>query len=331
VTDTRTPASVVERTRHVAAGSPVAAVHFLGDTAAFVLSDEVLLLAPGGEERRVQASGGILSSACDGKRLVLGSDDGAVAAVDAGGALETVAADAKRRWIDHLALAPGAVGWSAGKQAFVKSQKGEPRALDLPSSAGGLVFAPKGLRLAIAHYQGVSLWFPNADAAPERFEWKGSHLAITFSPDGRFLITAMQEPMLHAWRLADRKDLRMSGYAAKVRSLGWTTDGKWLATSGADQVILWPFQGKDGPMGKEPRMVAPAPSLVTIVACHPAQDVVAAGYANGMVLLVRIADGADIVGKRPGDAPVSALAWNASGTMLAWGTEGGEAGVVDLV
>ena len=46
--------------------------------------------------------------------------------------------------------------------------------------------------------------------------------------------------MLHGWRLADRKHLRMSGYSAKVRSLSWSGDGDWLATSGSEQLILWP-------------------------------------------------------------------------------------------
>ena len=69
-------------------------------------------------------------------------------------------------------------------------------------------FAPKGLRLAIAHYNGATLWFPNASAAPQKLEWKGSHLGITVSPDGRFLITAMQEPTMHGWRLLDGKHMR---------------------------------------------------------------------------------------------------------------------------
>jgi WD40 repeat protein len=330
MSDTRATASVTERTRGIDAGAPVAGVHFIGGDAVFVLGEEILFARTDDATQRVGVDAAIVSSASDGRRIVIGTDDGRVVAVAGDGVTTAIATDAKWRWIDHVALAPDAVAWSAGKEAFVKSGKAEPRALDLPSSAGGLAFAPKGLRLAIAHYQGVSLWFPNADAAPEKLEWKGSHLGVGFHPEGKFLVTAMQEPMLHGWRLADRKDMRMSGYAAKVRSLAWSAGGKWLATSGADQVILWSFEGKDGPMGKEPRMLAPAPALVTAVACHPTQDVVAAGYANGMVLLVRVADGADIVGKRPGVAPVTALAWNSGGTTLAWGTEGGEAGVVDL-
>ena len=158
--------------------------------------------------------------------------------------------------------------------------------LELPSTPGGLAFLPKGLRLAIAHYNGVTLWFPNAQTEPERLAWKGSHLGVTVSPDGRFVVTTMQEPMLHGWRLADAKDMRMSGYSARVRSLAWTPGGKWLATSGSNQLVLWPFQAKDGPMGKQPRIVAPTEVQIEAVACHPKQDVVAVGCMDGLVLIV---------------------------------------------
>ncbi len=335
--------SVAERARPVAAEAPVVAAHFLGRTAVFVLGEEVLLLVePQGEPRRAAVHGGaILAAAADGTAVVSGGDDGKVVVTGAAGASRTLATDPKHRWIDHVALGPdGAVAWSAGKTAFVLPHPHLPREpgsaerareFEAPSTVGGLAFLPKGFRLAVAHYNGATLWFPNApQAAPERLEWKGSHLGATVSPDGRFLVTTMQEPMLHGWRLADRKHMRMSGYSARVTSLGWTAGGRWLATSGAPQLILWPFQAKDGPMGKQPRVLAPSEHRVEIVACHPQQDIVAAGYADGMVLLVRIEDGAEILAKKPGDAQVSALAWSADGTLLAYGTENGEAGVIDL-
>ena len=115
--------------------------------------------------------------------------------------------------------------------------------------------------------------------------------------------------MLHGWRLLDRQHMRMSGYAARVTSVGWTVGGRWLAASGSTQIILWPFQAKDGPMGKQPKLLAPSEHRVAVVACHPKQDIVA-GYADGIVLLVRVEDGADLA-KRPGDAPITALAWSA--------------------
>ncbi|HXX52225.1 MAG TPA: WD40 repeat domain-containing protein [Xanthobacteraceae bacterium] len=324
--------SVVERTRPFAAGGGIVGAHFLGPTAAFVLGDEAIVLAAwDGSTRRVAAHGGaILASAADGARIVSGGDDGKVAATDANGETRLLASDPKHRWIDHIALGPdGAIAWSAGKSAFVQAK--ELRSFEAPSTVGGLAFFPKGFRLAIAHYNGATLWFPNASgAAPEKLEWKGSHLGVTISPDGRFLVTAMQEPMLHGWRLADGQHMRMTGYAARVMSLSWSAGGQWLVTSGAAQLVLWPFQAKDGPMGKMPRLLTPSGRRIEVVACHPRNDIVAAGYGNGLILLARIDDGAEILAKRPGDAPVTALVWSADGRLLAWGTEAGEAGIIDL-
>jgi WD40 repeat protein len=308
-------------------------VHFLGAMPVFVLGEQHLLLATGDGERRLPVhAGGILASTADNERIVTGGDDGRVVATDAHGASDEVAADEKKRWIDQVALAPdGSVAWSAGKTAHVRTTKGELRALDAPSTVAGLAFAPKGLRLAIAHYNGVTLWFPNAAGArPEVLEWKGSHLAVTFSPDGRFVVTAMQEPMLHGWRLADGQHMRMSGYSARVRSLSWGAGGNFLATSGSEQLILWPFDGKTGPMGRQPKILARAEARVAAVACHPKQPVAAVGYADGKLLLVRIDDGALILVREADGQPVSALAWAGDGQQLAFGTEAGGAGVLTL-
>jgi WD40 repeat protein len=325
--------SLVERTRRIAAGAPVVALAFFDDAAGFVLGEEaILLVSPSGEEQRVEVhGGGILCAACDGARLVTGGDDGRVMETSARGATTLLAANDKRRWIDHVALARGgALAWSAGKEAFVRPRKGDARRTEAASTIGGLAFAPKGLRLAIAHYNGVTLWFPEAEARPETLDWKGYHAGVTFSPDGRFLVSAMQEPALHAWRLADGKHMRMMGYAAKVHAMAWSADGKDLATSGATQLVVWPFQAKDGPMGKQPRLLAPMERLVCAVACHPKQPVAAVGYEDGIALLIRLEDGAEIVAKHAGGGAVSALAWNKTGTRLAFGTEDGEAGVIAL-
>ena len=324
--------SVVERTRPIAIDGAIVGAHFLGHTAAFVLGEEAIVLAPpDGEPHRVDAHGAaILATAADDSRVITAGDDGKIVAIDAQGTSSVLASDPKHRWIDHVALGPdGVIAWSAGKTAYVQAK--ELREFEAPSTVGGLAFFPKGLRLAIAHYNGATLWFPNAaGAAPEKLEWKGSHLGATVSPDGRFLVTTMQEPMLHGWRLVDRQHMRMSGYAARVMSLSWTAGGHWLATAGASQLVLWPFQSKDGPMGKTPRLLTPSGHRIDVVACHPGTDVVAAGYNNGLVLLARIDDGAEILAKKPGDAPATALAWSGDGRLLAWGTESGEAGIVNL-
>jgi WD40 repeat protein len=326
-------ASITERVRPVAIGAAVTSVHFLGDRAFFVGAEEkVAIVGAEGEISKVDVlGGGILCAVSDGKRIVMGGDDGKLVALDKKGEVVLLATDAKRRWIDNVALhADGAVAWSAGKTAFVRAPKHEDKSFDAPSTVGGLAFAPKGLRLAIAHYNGVTLWFPNMAAKPDVLEWKGSHLGVTFSADNRFLVTAMHEAALHGWRLADNRHMRMSGYPGRVRSMSWSAGGKALATSGADMVIMWPFASKDGPMGKEPAMLAPLQARVAVVACHPKQDILACGYSDGTVLMVRLEDGAEILVRRNGTPPVAALGWNAKGTLLAFADEEGEAGILPL-
>jgi WD40 repeat protein len=322
--------SVAELVTPCEVGAYVVACAFLSEEPVFATGEGEIVFLDG---KRVAAhpNAAILEAASNGKRLFTCGEDGRVVATNNEGATEVIA-EIKNKWIDHVALGPdGAVAWSAGKTAYVKTKKGE-KTLEVASTVGGLAFAPKGFRLAVAHYNGVSLWFPNTDGKPDFLDWKGSHLGVLWSPDGKFLITTMQEPAMHGWRLADNKHMRMSGYPMRVRSMSFSHDGKHLATSGAESIILWPFGTKDGPMGKDPVMLAPARegSRVTCVACHPEKEAIVVGYSDGMVMMVRMNDGAEILVRGPEGGEVTALAWHANGVSLAYGTDEGKAGVLNL-
>lgn len=326
--------SLTEAVAPVAAGAEVTGLGWLGETAAFALADGGVLLAKAGEAHRVQAhpEGAILVAGCDGKRLLTGGDDGRVTATGPDGTTATLA-ESGGAWIDALALHPsGAFAFAAGRKARAVDGKGRVKSFEAPSTARGLAFAPKGYRLAVAHYNGVSLWYPNLETGPDLLDWKGSHLDVTWSPDGRFVVTSMQENALHGWRLApDRGHMRMSGYTAKPRSLAWSFGGAWLATSGSDAAIVWPFDSKEGPMGKAPRECGLRHARVTKVAFHPNVNVLAIGYEDGCVLLVRFQDGAELLVRRavPGSG-VTALAWDRTGSRLAFGCRDGEAGILTL-
>jgi WD40 repeat protein len=331
MTDARATSSLASHVRAFDAGAHVVTAAFLGEAPVLALADGVVVLGSPDDQRRVVAhpEAGILTAVCDGKALLTGGDDGRVVTLAADGDPREIA-DEKGKWIDALALRGRAVAWSAGKQASARDEAGVVKSWSAPSTARGLAFQPKGYRVAVAHYNGVSLWFPNVEGPPQVLEWKGAHLDATFSPDGRFLVSSMQENALHGWRLADSRNMRMTGYPGKTRSLSWSHDGAWLATSGADAAVVWPFKEKDGPMGKAPRECGVREARVTRVAFHPRALVVAIGYGDGLVLLCRLGDGAEILVRPPGAGPVSALAWNATGARLLLGLETGEAGLLDL-
>ncbi|MFN3687080.1 WD40 repeat domain-containing protein [Salinarimonas sp.] len=337
---TQAQPTLADAVRTIDAGAHVTSVAFLGEVAAFALGDGAVILAHGAagaralETHRVAAhpDGAVLCAVADGERLVTGGDDGRVAVTGPDGSTRTLA-DSGGTWIDALALhAGGGVAWSAGRSVVARDPKGVEKRFSAPSSVRGLAFAPKGYRLAISHIDGVSLWFPNTETAPERLEWKGAHLEVVWSPDGRFVVTSMQENALHGWRLApDKGHMRMAGYPGKTRSLSWTADGKWLATSGADAAILWPFDSKEGPTGKQPHECGVRPAPVTRVACHPGAPVLAAGYDDGAVLLVRLTDASELLVRRAvKGSRITALAWDATGKRLAFGADDGQAGILVL-
>jgi WD40 repeat protein len=311
----------------------VVAAHFIDDVAAFALGDgSVRLLRESIADPVRIHDGAVLAAvpALDGKRLISGGDDGRVVATSPDGATELLA-ERPRKWIDQLAAGPnGAVAFAVGKEAVVRLADGTEKSFAHERSVAGLAFAPKGMRLAAARYNGVSLWWVNSEAAPTELEWNGAHIGVTFSPDGRFVVTAMQENALHGWRLPEGGHLRMTGYPAKPRSLSWSAKGRYLATSGADAVVLWPFHFKDGPQGKPPLQVGARDALVTRVACHPKDELVAIGYRDGAVAIGPFDEGEGSLLRQPGDGPVSALAWDKPGRRLAFGTEQGAAGVFDL-
>ena len=327
---TSMPSSLTSKLRVHPLGGAVAGACYLGATPVFALSEGVLAFT-GDEPLRVEAHRGVLLSlAADARAILTGGDDGRVVRTRGDGSTE-VLFEQKGRWIDHVAAgADGMFAFSVGKTAHFRPAKSEPKTLDVASTVGGLAFAPKGTRLAIAHYGGATLWFPNAQAKPELLEWKGSHRGIAWSPDMRFVVTTMQEPALHGWRLADGGHMRMSGYPARVKSMAFAAGGKFLATSGSNEAILWPFSGKDGPMGKQPTMLAPRDVKVSCVAAHPKDEVIAVGFEDGMVMLVRMSDGAEILARGPDDSAVAAMAWRADGGALCMGTEAGMGGVLVL-
>ncbi|WP_174297179.1 WD40 repeat domain-containing protein [Sphingomonas bacterium] len=329
--------------RHLAVDAEATAILWLGTTAAVTLGDGSVCWigdggdgGGGGEVARVDVHAGAILSACrhpDGTAIVTGGDDGRVCRVAHDGDVIEMAREP--RWVDHLvaSAASGLIVAGIGREAVVWARGAalSSHRYAVGSTVGGLALDGKGRRLAIAHYNGATLLYAsNPDSGRNVLDWVGSHLACTMSADGRYLVTALQETGLHGWQLPEVRDMRMSGYAAKTRSFAWDRRGRWLATGGDARVILWPFDGRNGPMGKAPTMRAERKkAIVTRVAFHPRDDLLAVGFSDGVVELARLADDRVLSIDDEG-APITALAWNDAGTRLSWGDEDGRVGILDM-
>lgn len=323
----------------------VAAAWERGGTAcAFALGDGTLHIAgrDGGEWRKVTAhDGAALALAPDARPggFVSGGDDGRFRRVTLAGEVSDIAGFGAK-WVEQVAshgdaktgAKAGLLACGVGKHVHLFDDDGKRlKSLEHPSTVTGLVFDARGKRVAASHYNGATLWFVEAKTdSPRRLEWKGSHIGIVISPDGDAVVTAMQENALHGWRLSDGQHMRMSGYTAKTRAMSFTRNGRYLATSGGDSVVCWPFFG-GGPMGKPAIELAGGNGpMCSAVACHLQRDAIAAGYADGRVVLADLQSQRVLPVAAPGRGPISTLAWSPDGSFLALGSETGFAAIVDF-
>ncbi|WP_208432882.1 WD40 repeat domain-containing protein [Bartonella taylorii] len=283
--------------------------------------------------KTIKVHQGIISShfAHDNTAIITGGEDGKVCQTTADGRTELLSKQ-ESKWINNVAFGPQKIyAFSSSRRTWANVGNGLQELLH-KRCVEGLAFAPKGLRLAVAHYNGVTLHWLSTQTTPTTLVWKGAHFGVTFSPDNRYVISTMQENALHGWRLIDNQHLRMSGYPSKVKKWSWSAKGKWLATSGASAAIVWPFHAKDGPMGKAPlELGTQANALVNTVACHPNKEIVAIGFNDGMILCAYFHDGKEVLLKGCGTSAISALNWDQTGHNLAFGSESGECGIINII
>lgn len=325
--------------RRVAPGAPVSAIVWIGDSALFTLGDgAVLPVALTAEVPRIAAHDGAVLTAArhpDGRAIVTGGDDGRVLRVDPAGCVSTLGAFG-RDWVGTVVASAksGVIAAAVGRQVHVwlPGSSAPSHTYDFASTVGGVALDERGKRLAVSYYGGAALLYPMAAGSGRvALQWAGSHLGCTLSPDCGYLVTATQELGLHGWRLPLGTDMAMRGYKAKTRSFSWDRRARWLATSGDDRAIVWPFDGKTGPMNRSPKLLGTRQVLATTVAFHPARDVLAIGYADGAVVLARVDDDAITAIDEPGGGAVTALAWSDRGTMLAYGDEDGGGGILAVL
>jgi WD40 repeat protein len=326
--------------RHWDFSLPIAslAINRKGDWIALAMGDGSLRLLPANEEakeaKELKLHNGVslsLAADADEHAFLSGGDDGKVFIIDPALDTPTQLVEHKNKWIDHVASdgKEGLRAYSVGKAVHILNDEGEavgePR--QAPSSPGGLAFSPNGKRLAATHYNGISLWWTNSkETAPAKLMWKGSHLGVLWHPEGKIVMTSMQESALHGWRLSDNAEMQMQGYAGKIHGMAFTPRARYLATSGADQVICWPFFG-GGPWNKAPLTLGGLDGrLVTRVAPHPKDEIVAAGYDDGMIILAPLDGRMEMLIHPPvakTGAAVVGMSWNGAGDCLFVALENG--------
>ena len=238
------------------------------------------------------------------------------------------------RWVNALAVhaASARIAAAAERRLVVVDNDADLQFEndDFPSTISGVSFAPEGRRIAAAHLDGISILSLDGGTREHLLAWKGSHIGVSWSPNGRYVVSATQERELHVWDLVTLQDLRMGGYPHKIHGLHWLADGSFLICTGADVITAWSFADA-GPGGKPPIEIGYVyDGLVTAVAANPVRPVVAGGTSNGNLLIGGVAKGEALLARGSDGDAITAMAWSPDGRFLIAGTSAGNAIVVDV-
>ena len=317
-------------------GSHCGAALFAGDVPLFALADGTVHRW-GADRANTRAHSAMLAATAtpDRTALLTSGEDGRVCRTGHSGEPVEVAA-VPRKWIGCVASSvSGNIAYAAGRSVWVSGESGPPREMQHARTVAGIGFSRDGTSLAVARYGGITVHSVDGAAPPVELEWKGIYAGLTFSPDGRFLLAFMQDEVLHGWRLpsvgGEARHFRMTGYPSRIKDWSWSADGCWMATSGSCTAIAWPFEGPDGPMGNTAvELGTPREALASAVACHPSRAEVVIGYADGALAVVSIDGTKERLLRTAGRGAITAVSWHAGGNRIAFGSDLGECGVLDV-
>ncbi len=262
----------------------------------------------------------------DGKLLASAGQDGKARLWDPLSGAQRAELEGGAPWVERLAWAPRGnyLATAAGRRLRLWNADGE-LIQDWPlqnATIADIAWNPRHNTLASCGYNGLCFWSPDSNEATRRFDWKGSMLVLSWSPDAKYIATGNQDSTIQFWIMATGKELHMWGYPAKIRELSWDARSRYLASGGAASVVVWDCSGK-GPAGTKPVTLDFHERLLTQLAFQREGSLLASGCEEGLVAVWRPGKSDDPLATAHLESAIGQLAWSPDHKILAAGAASG--------
>jgi len=293
----------------------------------------VVLDASSGELLRIVSGHAVATTdvawTLDGTRLITCGQDGLARVWEAATGAELVSVAAGSSWAERVAVCPDGARFAsaAGRRVRLWSLDGRLQC-DWPERASTILDlawrpGPGRPRLAAVSYGAVGLYDPSKPTrAARELKWQGSSLVIAWNPSGEVLATGDQDASVHYWVLKTGRDLMMAGYPRKVRELAWDRTGRWLATGGGFQVIVWDCA--QSPAGTEPLVLEHHDVPLCALAYQHHGEFLASAALDGSLAIWDPARSPAPLASLDGEGDeIGALAWSRDDSALFVGYQSG--------
>ena len=255
-------------------------------------------------------------------------DSGRINQLSPGGIAFHIAAKAAGK-ITSLAVSPDGktVAHATGAQVGITPITADtPRVIRLAHPVTALAFSPDGMVLAVAHAGGIArLSVAQPDDAPADTAVDGTPHSLVWRSDGAWLAGAMAEDGFCLVDIAQNHASTRGNFPSPVRHVAFGLPTNTVVASGAFRVAAWDLADGQGVLTGKPGLV-----LVNAIAASPNRNLVATGYANGLLSLAEIGQPAEILLREDTGAGITAMAWSANGSYLALAGTDGSAALVEF-
>lgn len=154
-------------------------------------------------------------------------------------------------------------------------------------------------------------------------------ISLIWSADDRWLACGLETGGFCLVDIVDGGDAMLSDFPGPVHALDWSRSTNALFASGAYRIAGWSMDTPPLSNSATGALATGHPGLVMVyaIAAHPLKPLVAAGYANGKIVVAKIGSSEGLIVRDTG-GPVTTLQWTADGKHLGVGDALGNAAII---
>ena len=212
------------------------------------------------------------------------------------------------------------VAFACGNSAYIGD-----KVFAHPGPISAMAFSPDGETLAVAHGSDLTRWTLGTNPVATHMPLPAPATELLWAEDGQTLAILQQSDgfsLLHAG--ADAA-LHHGNFPSPVRSVGFNPATQTVIASGAFRVAGWTLADNQNVMTGKSGLI-----LIDSIATCPTRNLVAVGYANGLLSLAEIGRPSEILLREDTGATICAMAWSGDGKFLALAGADGSAALVEF-